>query len=101
MHPAEIKAELAKIGLTLEALNRQMNLPARCCSHALRRPCWMGEVAIAAALGRRGNELWPERYDGGRYKHLSSQRYAEDYTDKLNLCSQLRRNNGDQHGGAL
>lgn len=61
-HPADIKAELNKKGLTLRALSVANNMHPDSLKNALRTSYPRGERIIAAALGYQPEEIWPERY---------------------------------------
>lgn len=74
---AKIKYELALRSLTLAELERRHGLYKGQCVNALARPDEAGERAIAKALGKPPQELWPERFDatGVRYVPQPSQNY--------------------------
>lgn len=67
-HPADIKAELSKKGLTLRALSVANNLGPDSLRNALRSSYPRGERIIAAALGYEPEEIWPSRYAGRTFK---------------------------------
>lgn len=69
-HPADIKAAVAKSGHTLSQVAEAHGLDKSTISQAMRRPCYAGEQAIAAALGLPAHQIWPGRYDSaGIPKH--------------------------------
>ena len=61
-HPADIKAELNKKGLTLRALSLANNMHPDSLKNALRMSYPRAERIIAAALGYEPEEIWPSRY---------------------------------------
>ena len=67
-HPADIKAELNKKGLTLRALSAANNLHPDSLKNALRAPYPRGERIIAAALGFPPEDIWPSRYAKRNFK---------------------------------
>lgn len=67
-HPADIKAELNKKGLTLRALSLANNMHQDSLKTALRTPYPKGERIIAAALGHEPEEIWPSRYAKRMFK---------------------------------
>lgn len=62
-HPEDIKAAVRKRGVTLDELSVRAGLPKGACRAALRLGHRAGEAAIAAFLGVRGADLWPNRYE--------------------------------------
>lgn len=62
-HPADVKAALEKRGITQTALARAHDYDASAPGKALHRPWPAMERIIAAALGRKPQEIWPSRYD--------------------------------------
>lgn len=60
---ARIRALLADRGLSLTALDQREGLYAGQSQNALYEPDQAGEGAIAKALGKPPQELWPERFD--------------------------------------
>lgn len=75
---ADIKADLALMGLTLAAIDREHGLPEGTARDALRGPNERGEAAIASALGVRPSQLWPDRYDGDGRRHTPQPRENYD-----------------------
>ena len=67
-HPADIKAELSKKGLTLRALSLANHMHQDSLKNTLRMRYPRGERIIAAALGYRPEEIWPSRYVELNYK---------------------------------
>ena len=67
-HPADIKAELNKKGLTLRALSLANNMHQDSLKNALRMRYPRGERIIATALGYKPEEIWPSRYVELTYK---------------------------------
>lgn len=67
-HPEDIKAAIRKRGWTLTGLSLANGLPDHACRHALRKPNFAGELAIAGALGVSPRHIWPSRFnvDGSR-----------------------------------
>jgi Ner family transcriptional regulator len=61
-HPADIKAELEKRGLSIRELARRLDISNVILSRALRTPSPANEVRIAAALGLAPEVIWPARY---------------------------------------
>ncbi len=66
MHPADIKAALAKKGLTLVTVSFDAGLPDHACKAALRGKSRQGEDAIARALGLAPETIWPSRFAKAR-----------------------------------
>ncbi len=62
MHWMDIRAALAKQGLTLTAASLAAGLPEYACRHALINKNRSGEEAIAAALGLPVEKIWPSRF---------------------------------------
>ena len=58
-----IKAEIHRRGATLRSLETDFGLETNTCAVALDRPFPKAERAIAAFLGLRLHDLWPDRYD--------------------------------------
>ena len=67
-HPADIKAELNKKGLTLRALSLANNMHQDSLKNTLRMRYPRGERIIAAALGYEPEEIWPNRYAKRMFK---------------------------------
>ena len=67
-HPADIKAELNKKGLTLRALSIANNMHQDSLKNTLRMRYPRGERIIAAALGYEPEEIWPNRYAKRMFK---------------------------------
>lgn len=63
MHPEDVKAAVRKTGITLTELALNNGLSESLARAALRRPQPSGNRVIAAYLGRKLNELWPEWFD--------------------------------------
>ena len=57
-----IRAALHRQGLTLTGLANRAGIEPSACRTALCRPNSDGETAIAKALGRPPETLWPDRY---------------------------------------
>lgn len=63
-HPADIKAALAKRGITLARIAFDAGLDdSSSLSACLKRPMPANEKRIAAALGLNPSTIWPTRYD--------------------------------------
>ena len=66
MHPADIKAALAKKGLTLSDVSRKHGYHPTSAGRALRTPWPQMETIIATELGfDHPQDIWPERYENG------------------------------------
>ena len=63
IHPADVKAALAKRGLTLADVARTHGYDLSSPGKALRMPWPQLRRVIAAYLGRTPQSLWPEDYD--------------------------------------
>jgi Ner family transcriptional regulator len=61
-HPADIKAELEKKGLSLSGLSVANKLAPTTLKEVLRRPWPRGEAIVAKAIGLEPAEIWPSRY---------------------------------------
>lgn len=62
-HPADIKAALSKLGLTLSRVAFDSDLKdSTSLSACLKRPMPANETRIAAALGIPACTIWPSRY---------------------------------------
>ncbi len=61
-HPADIKAELEKTGLTLSGLARANKYHESSMRKAIRHPWPKVERIIAKALGVPPETIWPSRY---------------------------------------
>lgn len=80
-HPENIKAEVRKRGTTLTQLALDNGLYESACRIALRHPCYVGEQAIAAFLGKPASALWPSRYNSdGTPRHPRAG--AQDRADR-------------------
>ncbi|MEX0758759.1 MAG: helix-turn-helix domain-containing protein [Tistlia sp.] len=62
-HPEDVKAAVRKTGITLEALGQSAGIPGATVRKCLYKPCPKGNRVIAAYLGRRLFDIWPEWYD--------------------------------------
>ncbi len=58
----KIKAELALRGLSLSSVARNAGLDRTAGSVALKRHWPKAEQAIAKAIGKKPEEIWPSRY---------------------------------------
>lgn len=67
-HPADIKAAVAKRGVTLAELARRHGLHEAACAHALYQRHCQAEKVIAGFLGVPLHQIWPSRWyaDGRR-----------------------------------
>ena len=61
-HRADIVAALKKKGWSLRALSMEAGLSTNTLRSALAAPYLKGERIIAAAIGVKPEEIWPERY---------------------------------------
>lgn len=65
MHAEDIKAALRKRGSSLTVIANQLRVSPSAVCHALHRPCSRRiEAALAKAIAKPPEELWPERYSG-------------------------------------
>lgn len=64
-HPEEIKAavRMQRRGMNLAQLARDEGLHPHACAHAIKRPHYPGEQAIATLLSVPPFEIWPSRHD--------------------------------------
>lgn len=64
-HPEEIKAavRMSQRGMSLTKLSRTNGLHPNACGHAIAKPHYLGELAIARLLGVSPAEIWPDRHD--------------------------------------
>lgn len=64
-HPEEIKAavRMERRGMNLARLAIDHGLHSHACAHAITRPHYHGELAIAELLGVSPAEIWPNRHD--------------------------------------
>lgn len=76
-HREDIKAEIRKRGMTMNALAAARGLRPSTVRNALSRPVFSGEIAISDFLGVAAHELWPDRWtpEGRRIRP----RYASKY----------------------
>ncbi len=63
MHPADIMAAIAKKGSNLSRIARAHKISHAATSVALRKPCYVGEQAVANFLETPAHVIWPNRYD--------------------------------------
>jgi len=63
IHPEDLKATIRKTGLSVHAVGERAGIPGNTVCKSLYVPCPKGNRVIAAYLGRKLNELWPEWYD--------------------------------------
>ncbi|WP_082439176.1 helix-turn-helix domain-containing protein [Alloalcanivorax xenomutans] len=90
-HPADIKAALEKAGWSLRRLSIHHGYSQGMLKNALCRPYPNAEQIIAAAIGKRPEDIWPSRYDerrplrgiGGAPSHRSGP-YAALRNHRLN-----------------
>ena len=82
-HPADIKAEIEKRGLTLTQLSLQAGLNARAVSQALRHPYKSGEIAISELFNVPVHLLFPTRWD------MNQNRVRPRYADKYSTVAEL------------
>jgi len=75
-HPADIKAALEKIGLSLAELSRRTGYHPTAAGRALRTSWPEMERVIAKALGTTPQAIWPDRYtpEGIPLKYLPRHR---------------------------
>jgi Ner family transcriptional regulator len=67
---AKIKYHLAELGLSCAELDRRNRFYYGRCANTLHEPDEDGEGAIAKALGKLPQEIWPERYDATGVRFL-------------------------------
>ena len=77
-HPEDVKAAIRKTGISLVALGNRVGVPGCTIRKCLYVPCPKGNRVVAAYLGRRLHELWPEWYDetGDRISARSSGKHT-------------------------
>lgn len=62
-HPEDLKARLRKAGITLVSLAKEMGVTPSAVSRSLRTKVSRRiDETIAAALGKRPEDIWPDRY---------------------------------------
>lgn len=70
-HPEEVKSavRMSQPRMTLQRLAREQGLHPHACHHAIAKPHYLGELAIAGFLGTTPQAIWPSRHeaDGTRY----------------------------------
>ncbi len=86
---ARIRALLADRGLSLTALDRREGLYAGQTQNALYEPDQAGEDAIAKALGKAPQELWPERFDATGVRYVPQPR--ENYRARGGASRRIAR----------
>lgn len=79
MHPADIKAELAKRGKSLSAFDRDNRFTEGATSHALRFGSPKVERALARFLNLPLKTLFPKRYTSEGQRLLPRERVANTY----------------------
>jgi lambda repressor-like predicted transcriptional regulator len=64
-HPEEIKAavRMTRPRMSLGKLAREAGINPNACAHAIQRPHYEGELAIATLLNTPAAEIWPSRHD--------------------------------------
>lgn len=64
-HPEEIKAavRMSRRGMSLFKLAQDKGIHPNSCIHAIARPHYQGELAIAELLGVSPAEIWPSRHE--------------------------------------
>jgi len=99
-HRADIKAALEKAGWSLRQLSIHHGLTPKCFQHAMWRPYPKGERAIAEAIGKKPEDIWPSRYDANgkpnRHRgkkprkptHIAQQKFSSD-DDKTELLEEV------------
>jgi len=74
-HKEDIRAEIRKTGVTLTELALNNGMEQSAVRVALCRPHFAAEQLIAKHLGRKPQDLWPDRYEAdGTPKHPRSRR---------------------------
>ena len=70
-HPEEIKAavRMSQPRMTLQRLARECGLHPHACSHAIAKPHYLGELAIANLLGLAPQAIWPSRHEADGTRH--------------------------------
>jgi len=68
LHPADVQARVRKAGGSLIGIAREMGVDHSTVSHALRRPIPRVNRQIAAFLGKRLCDLWPEWFDADGHR---------------------------------
>ena len=62
-HPEQVKAKIRMRYGSIEALAKRIDVKACTLRQALRRRTPLGNRAIATALGKRPEEIWPEWFE--------------------------------------
>ncbi|WP_431282689.1 helix-turn-helix domain-containing protein [Humitalea sp. 24SJ18S-53] len=64
-HPEEIKAavRMERRGMNLQKLARDNDLHPNACAHAIAKPHYLGEQAIANLLRLSPADIWPNRHE--------------------------------------
>jgi Ner family transcriptional regulator len=86
---ARIRAMLADRGLSLTALDQRERLYPGQTQNALYEPDQAGESAIAQALGKTPQELWPERFDATGIRYVPQPR--ENYRARVGASRRIAR----------
>lgn len=82
-HPADIKAEIEKRGMTLAQLSIEAGLTANAVSIALKQSLKSGELAVSEFLNIPVHLLFPTRWD------MNQNRVRPRYADKYSTVAEL------------
>lgn len=85
MHPADIKALIAKRGSNLTEIALNADLPPSSCRVALLYAYSpRGDLAIAKFLKKPLHQLWPKRYSETGERLVGYSKYLEEFTQYEN-----------------
>lgn len=86
----DIKSELHRRGMTLTKLAELNDLDPSACRKVKTHPNLKAEAAIADFLGRKVEELWPDRYPIRKSRILSSKYDGPLESQKSALAADTR-----------
>lgn len=78
MTPADIKLALSNAGYSYADVDKLFGLAPCTSTNAAKRPDHKGEIAIAGALSKPPQSIWPSRYadDGSRLRPQPQKNYT-------------------------
>lgn len=85
-----IKAELHRRGMTLTALGERTGINPGTVRKVGTRPHYKAQEVIAAFIGRKPEDLWPDRYPRKRASILDTAKYPRAASQKSYVATDSR-----------
>lgn len=86
-----IKAELHRRGMTLTELAKRSGMDPSTCRKVRSRTHYGAQDVIASFIGRKPEDLWPERYPKGKPSILDSAKFPPVASQKSGDVADSRR----------